>query len=231
MGIAKISIIVPMYREGESAVRNIERLLEGGEDILELIVVEAGTGTPPRWIENPSLRWIHSPLANRAYQMNMGARCSHGEFLVFLHADTYVPVEAIRDACERVQDGRYVGGAFRFRLDRSHIRARLIEYGVRIRQRVFRLPYGDQVIFVRRDVFSRVGGYPEVPVLEDVLFIQSLKREGRLFFHPEYAVTSSRKWETYGYARITYLNWLTMIKYAMGVPLDSIAMWRRKALK
>ena len=122
-----------------------------------------------------------------------------------------------------------VGGAFRFALDANHLKARVVEFGVLLRELIFQLPYGDQGIFVRRKTFREVGGYPDVPLLEDVLLIQKMKEKGRLYLSPRKAVTSARRWEKHGYLKTTFVNWATMILWRLGVSLNTLQNLRGRA--
>ncbi|MBI1909839.1 MAG: glycosyltransferase family 2 protein [Deltaproteobacteria bacterium] len=206
-----ISVIIPSLNDGVHLKRNLSELEKDSQ--LEVIVIDAEkTG-----------------IANRAYQMNVGAAKAKGDLLVFLHADTKVnPDDLIELAQVMNQRPELVGGAFRFALDQNGFKSCLIEFGVRLRERIFQLPYGDQAIFIRKAHFKKLGGYPEAPLLEDVLLIQKMKTLGPLCFYPKKAVTSSRRWERHGYLKTTLVNWLTMIFWRLGVSLEIIVNFRRR---
>lgn len=204
-----VTVITPSFNDEIHLTRNVSSLNQYPR--IEVIVVEAEK----------------VGKANRAYQMNLGARQAQGDLLVFLHADTEVDPD---DLIELVQlmnrRSDLVGGAFRFALDEKGFRAKLIEWGVWLREKVFHLPYGDQAIFVRKGLFEKLDGYPEVPILEDVLLIQKMKALGPLCFYPKKAVTSARCWERHGYLKTTLFNWLTMILWRLGIALDRIVRLR-----
>lgn len=165
--------------------------------------------------------------ANRAYQMNLGAKQAQGDLLVFLHADTKVdPADLIELANLMNRNSEWVGGAFQFALDQNSFKSRLIEFGVRLREKIFQLPYGDQAIFILKTIFEKLGGYPEVALLEDVLLIQKMKGAGPLLFYPRKAVTSSRRWERHGYLKTTLVNLTTIILWRLGVSLETIVNFR-----
>lgn len=217
----KVSIVIPSLNEEAYLRQNILPLL--GRDF-EIIVVEAGGLLPI----SQEILWVQSEKKNRAYQMNLGAAKAQGELLIFLHADTYLSPDAILKLGEKMHTHpEFVGGAFRFKLDHFSMKARIIEWGVRLRERLWKLPYGDQAIFVRKNIFEKLGGYPEVEILEDVLFIQKLKSRGRLLFFKERALTSARRWQEGGFVKMTLLNWAVMIKWRFGVPLSHLALQRR----
>ena len=177
--------------------------------------------------------FIHRSLqANKAYQMNLGARVARGELLIFLHADTTIEFYTVPKLYQALKSrSRFVGGAYQFVLDSPSWKARVIEFGVKLREAIWQLPYGDQVLFAWKKVFDDVGGYPKVPLLEDVLFVGRLKKRGRLLSYSGKAVTSARKWEQYGYLKMTLINWGTMLQYVLGIPLDEIVHNRNRVLK
>lgn len=217
----RISIVIPSLCEEIHLRQNILPLLGRG---FEIIVVEAGGLSPI----SPEILWIPSDKKNRAYQMNLGAAKAQGDLLIFLHADTSLSPGAVLKLGEKMcAHPEYIGGAFRFRLDHFSMKAKMIEWGVRIRERLWKLPYGDQAIFVRKNIFEELGRYPEVEILEDVLFIQKLKQRGKLLFFKEKALTSARRWEEKGFVKMTLLNWMTMIKWKCGYPLSYLALQRR----
>src|SRR4030095_12113012 len=101
-------------------------------------------------------------------------------------------------------------------------KARFVEAGVRLREKLFGLPYGDQAIFVWKAIFQEVGGYPEVKILEDVLFIEKIKKESRLLSYPMQALTPPRRWEEAGYLKTTLVNWATMIQWKRGASMEEL---------
>jgi len=206
-----ISVIIPSLNDGVHLKRNLSGLEK--DPRIEVIVIEAEK----------------IGIANRAHQMNVGAMKAKGDLLVFLHADTKINPDDLTQLSQQMkQRPELVGGAFRFALDRDGIRSRLIEFGVRLRELVFRLPYGDQAIFIRKTHFEKLGGYPEAPLLEDVLLIQKMKTLGSLYFFPKKAVTSARRWKRHGYLKTTLVNRLTMIFWRLGVSLERIVNFRRR---
>ncbi|MBI4374616.1 MAG: TIGR04283 family arsenosugar biosynthesis glycosyltransferase [Deltaproteobacteria bacterium] len=206
-----VSVIIPSLNDEAHLKRNVSPLNQ--DPRIEVIVV------PAKKVKK----------ANRAYQMNFGARQAQCDLLVFLHADTKVnPDDLIELAQLMDQRSKLVGGAFRFALDQNGFKSRLIEFGVQLRERVFQLPYGDQAIFIRKSLFDEVGGYPDVPLLEDVLLVEKMKKKGTLCFYPKKAVTSARRWERHGYLKTTLVNWLTMVFWRLGVSLETIVNFRRR---
>ena len=209
--IPAISVIVPVHNKDRHLVKNLAPLQR--DPRIEVIMVEAEQVSE----------------TNRAQQMNLGACQARAQTLVFLHIDTLIQLKDLWIIYQKLkEDPSLIGGAFRFQLDRQHLRARLIQWGVRLRERFFKLPYGDQSIFIRRDVFQEIGGYSDVPILEDVLLIQAMRKRGELLFYPRPAITSARRWERHGYLKTTLVNWLTMIFWQLGVSLERIVNFRRR---
>jgi rSAM/selenodomain-associated transferase 2 len=172
--------------------------------------------------QRPDIHWIEA-TRGRARQMNAGAAAARGRWLLFLHADTRLPSNW-RDAIDAADaDPRVTLGCFRFALDSPSLFARAIECGVRIRVAAFGLPYGDQALFVRRELFNQIGGYADVPIMEDVDLVQRLRKRGRLFCAANPAVTSARKWEQEGWIRRTVRHLRLITLYLLGVTPDRLA--------
>jgi glycosyltransferase involved in cell wall biosynthesis len=150
-----------------------------------------------------------------------GARAAAGDWIVFLHADTRLEAGWAL-ALAGLPEGT-IGGAFRLAIDSPRPAFRILEGAVRLRVRLFALPYGDQGIFVRGDAYARVGGVPPLPLMEDVAFVARLRRAGRLAFPPVRAVTSARRWDRHGLLGTTLRNWRTMALYAAGCAPESLA--------
>jgi len=209
-----ISVVVPVLDDLAAA----ERLLGGSapDARVELIVVDGGHDPAlDRLARSRSdVRLIRS-RPGRAIQMNAGAAIARGAWLLFLHADSTLP-ENWADVFER-DTGDARGGWFRFALDDPSWQARVIERGVTLRVRVLRLPYGDQGLFVRRAVFEALGGYKEMPLMEDVEFVRRLVSGGGLVQLPVALVTSARRWRRDGWVRRSARNLLLLALYGVGV--------------
>jgi rSAM/selenodomain-associated transferase 2 len=210
-----VSVIIPVYRDAEALARTLAATDLSGAN---LIVASARGDDPLAAIRDsrPDIIWVEAPRG-RARQMNAGAAVATGDWLVFLHADTRLPA-AWTDAIDAAhRDPRVNAGCFRFALDSRSPIARLIERGVRARVALLGLPYGDQAIFVRRDAFDALGGYADLPIMEDVDFVRRLSRKGRLFRSALPATTSARRWERDGWVRRTALHLVLTALYFCGV--------------
>ncbi len=197
-----VSAIVPVYRD--SAALEALRASLPRDPRLELIVAE-----PP-------------PLG-RGAQMNAGARRASGDWLLFLHADSRLPDGWLDVFAASTRHPDVRGGWFRFGLDAAAWQARVIERLVRLRVRLFRLPYGDQGIFVRRDVFTSLNGYCEWPLMEDVNFVRRLVRSGPVVELPIVLATSARRWEHDGWFRRSARNLSILTLYSLGIPPHTLA--------
>jgi rSAM/selenodomain-associated transferase 2 len=218
----RVSIILPVYRDAHVLGRTLSSIAVATcatELIVSATAEDRGALAPLR-AARPDVVWIDAPRG-RARQMNAGAAASRGDWLLFLHADTQLPPQwphAIDDA----ERAGAIGGCFRFALDSPHPFARAIELGVRLRVALFRLPYGDQALFVRRAVFESLGGYTDVPIMEDVDFVRRLRVTGRLMTASYPAVTSARRWERDGWIHVTARHLLLILLYFAGVPPERL---------
>lgn len=226
---APISVIVPALNEADRVGLLIEHLCSTRARA-EIIVADGGSrdGTAQRARAGGARVVTGKP--GRARQMNAGAAEACGDILVFLHADTLLPASWEHDVRRSLREPSAVAGAFRFALDGQERRFRLLEQLVNWRARRLKLPYGDQALFVRADVFRGLGGFPDLAVMEDFELVKALKRRGRLVSTGTQALTSARQWRTAGFVRATAVNQLTILGHLAGVPSERLARWRRRLL-
>jgi rSAM/selenodomain-associated transferase 2 len=149
--------------------------------------------------------------------MNQGARQASGEVLIFLHADTRLPDCAFRDIAAALADPLFLGGRFDVELEGEHWMLKIIGRMISYRSRVTKVGTGDQAIFVRREVFERMGGYPDIPLMEDIAFCRTLKRIGDVACLRSRVVTSARRWEVDGVGRTILRMWTLKSLYLAGV--------------
>ena len=212
-----LSVIIPALNEAT----NLRRLLPGVTAACpqaEIIVVDGGStdGTPDIVHACPSVRLVEASRG-RARQMNAGAGLAAGRVLLFLHADTVLPPGAQAAVLSALQEPGVVGGRFDVRFDNPRAAFRMIAGLMNLRSRLSGIATGDQAIFVRRETFDRMGGYADIPLMEDVEFTRRLKRQGRLACLRLRVTTAARKWEREGVARTIVLMWLMRFLYAAGV--------------
>jgi rSAM/selenodomain-associated transferase 2 len=166
---------------------------------------------------------LHS-RRGRAVQMNWGARHAQGEILLFLHADTLLPAAGL-EAVRRALQAGAVGGAFRLAIMPSTPALRLVAWGTNLRARFAQLPYGDQALFMSRQIFEALGGYDEIPFMEDVRLVQALRQRGRLTLLPQAVHTSGRRWQRDGVLYTTVRNTVLITLYFWGVPPAKLQHW------
>ena len=209
-------MIVPSLDEGRVIVPLLESLQPCRVEGHELILADGGSGDRTVELAAPLVdRVVHAPRG-RALQMNAGARHARGGILWFLHADSTVSpgmVEAIQRALAE-KDRRW--GFFDVRLSGSRPSLRLVEFMMNRRSRLFAIATGDQGLFVTRDAFEAAGGYPGIPLMEDIALSKRLKRLSRPTRPPGRVGTSSRRWEREGVARTVLLMWRLRAAYALG---------------
>ncbi|MEH2149992.1 TIGR04283 family arsenosugar biosynthesis glycosyltransferase [Nostoc sp.] len=223
---AKISIIIPAINEA----RNIKKAIATTQANLniEVIVVDGGSSDDTVAIAQSLNVKVISSSPSRAVQMNAGAVAASGEILLFLHADTRLPTgfdEMIRTA---LQEPGIVAGAFKLRIDASLFSLRWVEWGVNVRSHFYQMPYGDQAIFLTKEVFQQIGGFPELPIMEDFELIRRLKPIGRIVIISTSVLTSARRWLQKGVLKTTLLNQIVIIAYLLGVSPEQIRRWYRR---
>lgn len=215
----KLSVIIPVYREEETINRTLSHLLgiKGAED-LEIIVVEGQNSCDTlRAVTAPEITKLVGPKG-RGVQMNLGAKVAVGDILVFLHADTLLPENALEAIYSAVKQPHIVGGAFNLGIDEKGKKYRLIESVVRIRTRLTRIPYGDQAIFIKKSAFLGIGGFPEIPIMEDVALMRRIRQKRlKIIIIPTPVTTSARRWAAEGVLFCTLRNFYLLMLYSMGV--------------
>ncbi|MFQ5846761.1 MAG: TIGR04283 family arsenosugar biosynthesis glycosyltransferase [Candidatus Methylomirabilales bacterium] len=212
-----LSIIIPVLNE-EPNLRSLLPDLPRNCPGAEVIVVDGGStdGTLELLRQFPFARRVLSPRG-RARQMNAGAGASRGETLLFLHADTRLPDGALEAIHAAFADPRIVGGRFDVRLDSPRAIFSVIAFSINLRSRLTRIATGDQAIFVRQNIFAEMGGFPEIPLMEDVEFSTRLKRRGGIACLRLPVTASARKWEREGVLRTVLLMWTLRFLYFLGV--------------
>jgi rSAM/selenodomain-associated transferase 2 len=221
------SVILPVLGEASLINGAIDHLrnLENDKEI-EIIVVDGDPeGTTLTAITHENVTKLRSP-SGRGKQMNAGAREAKGKILLFLHADTQLPLDALRLIAAAMQGKRYVAGAFDLGIRSERLIFRLIESAASLRSRATRIPFGDQAIFVRKDYFEKIGGYKDIPIMEDIEIMKRIKKRGdKIVIVPQRVHTSSRRWEKEGILRCTLRNWLLQVLYLLGVSPQRFSQW------
>jgi len=219
-----LSIVIPTFNEAAIIEQTLDRL--AGLKNLEVIVADGGStdGT----IDLVRRRGIDvvPTRAGRGRQMNAGAALARGEVLLFLHADTSLPPQ-FQDQIGSILKSGAIAGAFPLSIDDTHPGLRWIEWAANLRSRSLQMPYGDQGLFLRSELFQRIGGFPNWPLMEDCELCRRLKRLGRIRLAPEPVRTSSRRWRKLGIWRTTLLNQMCVAGFHLGVSPERLARWYR----
>jgi rSAM/selenodomain-associated transferase 2 len=218
----RLSIVIPTWNEAGNVARAVETAWRGGAD--EVLVVDGGSddGTPE---VAASLRCtLLAAPRGRASQQNAGAAVARGDVLLFLHADNWLAANDIKQQIAgALADPRRVHGAFRQQIDAPGLTYRWLEAGNAARARWLRLPYGDQAIFIRREAFEQAGGFPSVPLLEDLILMQRLRRTACPVLLPGPVGVSARRWQRRGVVRQTLRNWWLVARHSLGASPQSLA--------
>src|SRR5262245_24018066 len=218
----ELSIVIPVLDDTELLGRLLTTIRADPQ--VDIVVVNGGAPDDrlTAICHRPDVRLLTSD-PGRGCQMNVGASAAAGRWIVFLHADSRLPPQCSHEIRRASADPHVVGGSFRFRLDSHAWQARLIERGVDRRVRWLGLAYGDQALFVRRDVFEAMGGYREWPLMEDVEFVRRLRRAGKLYHSPQPVLTSARRWERDGWWRRSAKNVMLQALFFAGVAPERLA--------
>jgi rSAM/selenodomain-associated transferase 2 len=221
---ALISIVIPVRNEAANLDRLLPILIASGA---EVIVVDGGSQDESLAIAHRHGAITLSSAAGRAQQMNAGAAIATGQILFFLHADTQLP-EGFQDWMRAILDRPgVVAGAFSLAIDGPGWGLRLVEWGVALRSQWRQMPYGDQGLFLRRDRFEALGGFPLLPIMEDFVLVDRLRKQGKIAIVPTVITTSARRWQTLGVWRTTLINQMILLGYGLGIPPDRLAHWYR----
>lgn len=215
-----ISIVVPVLNEAEEIAETLRRTRD--PLVRERIVVDGGSTDATRGIAARHAEHVLDGPRGRARQMNAGAAAATGDAILFLHGDTWLP-EGFGVAVEAALRGGAVGGRFDVILRGRHPFLPVVASLMNLRSRVSGISTGDQALFVRRDRFEAMGGFPVIPLMEDVAFTRALKRAGKVAALRERVETSGRRWEERGVARTIVLMWYLRLAYALGASPENLA--------
>lgn len=209
-----VSVIIPTLNEAENLAHLLPRLTAARPH--EILVADGGSSDKSVTIAESLGAKVVRAARGRARQMNAAASVATGEFLLFLHADTDPPDHFPALVAAALEQPTIAAGAFRFALREPVFGGSLIEKGVALRCAMRQLPYGDQGLFVRRALFAALGGFPDLPMLEDLEMVRRLRALGRIVITREAARTSSRRWREAGIVRTFLRHQAALIAYFLG---------------
>jgi rSAM/selenodomain-associated transferase 2 len=211
-----VSVIIPALNEREQIEPTLSALQGLRKAGHQVVLVDGGSADGTEGVAAPLVdRVLHCP-PGRGRQMNAGAREARGGLLLFLHADTRIPADALAAFLAEFPDSGRPWGRFDVRLSGRGWLLRVTERLMNLRSHWTGIATGDQGIFVRREVFERLGGYPEIPLMEDIAISRALKRIGHPLRIRTPVVTSSRRWEQNGVWRTILLMWRLRLAYFFG---------------
>ena len=211
-----ISIIIPVLNEAAIIENTLVRLQGNSE--AEIIVVDGGSSDETVLLAKKTKVTVITEVAGgRAAQMNAGANIARGDILLFLHLDTQLPLNYQAIIRSTLSPPNVIAGAFELGIDGTAKSLRLVEIMVKLRSRFFSLPYGDQAIFLTKKVFTDIGGFPNLPIMEDFELVQRLKRRGQIAIAPVQVITSGRRWQKLGVFKTTLVNQLIILGYYLGI--------------
>jgi rSAM/selenodomain-associated transferase 2 len=216
-----ISVVVPVLNEAALVGGFLRRVRSLAAD-LELIVVDGGSSDATISIAQPLADQLIGAPRGRASQMNAGAMLARGEIIWFLHADSTPPANAIERIQAALADPRNAGGCFRLRYPSPHLIYRVSDSLGNLGVNVFGFALGDHGIFCRRSAFLRIGGYSNVPILEDAEFYRGLRKVGRMSQLAETIVSDQRTFERLGRYRTTAIYFLILVLYVARVPIPRL---------
>ncbi len=222
----KISVIIPALNEAHSLPYTLTAVRTAGN--VEVIVVDGGSHDGTVAMAKSFQAKVIATPPGRARQMNRGAAAATGDILLFLHADTRLPQQWGHWVRQILAQPGVVLGAFELKIDSKGLGLRLVEWGVGIRSRRFAMPYGDQTLFLSAKTFHELGGFPEMPIMEDFELVRQLRQRGRVEIAPVAVQTSNRRWQKLGVWRTTLINQLVIAGYFLGVSPQQLVCWYRQ---
>lgn len=218
-----LSIIIPVLNEEKdigSSLRKLQWVRQLGH---EIIVVDGGSHDKSATLSEPLASRVVSSPPGRALQMNVGAKSATGDVFLFLHVDTLLPNDAVTALEQCMSDGQSGWGRFDVRLSGRHVLFRIIERMMNWRSRLTGIATGDQAIFISRDLFERLDGYADIPLMEDIEISRRLKLYRKPIFFQQQVITSSRRWEQSGIFKTVWLMWRLRLAFWLGMDPAELA--------
>jgi uncharacterized protein len=223
-----VTVVIPALNEAAAIATVIDRMRSADSRI---IVADGGSSDRTADLARAAGAEVIVTPPGRAVQQNAAARQAAGPVLLFLHADTLLPRDYPAQVFETLMPADVIAGAFRFKTDCNRRSMRLIEKTVHIRSALLQMPYGDQALFMPKTTFDKIGGFPQVPIAEDLFLVRRLGRLGRIAQARGTALTSGRRWRAMGLWRATLINYLIAGGCLLGMDPRYLAPLYKKWLK
>lgn len=222
----KISVIMPVLNEAKKLRNTLNRLYLSENE--ELIIVDGGSVDGTVSIAREFTDKVFTAKKGRARVMNFGAQKARGDILLFLHADCTLPDNAFTVIREVLGNNNIAAGAFTLRIDSPKTGFRVIEIFSNLRAKLTSLIYGDQGMFLRKEIFSRIGGFADIPLMEDIEISRRLSKIGKIIFVKQPVTASSRRWLEEGIVYTTLRDWTNVFSYTfLKVPPDKLTRYYR----
>jgi len=212
----RVSIIIPVLNEAENIKASLQALQNYRKQGHEIIVVDGNSQDDTVELANGLHDKLITSGPGRARQMNAGAEQARGNILLFLHADTTLPDQAISHITAAILKTNKAWGRFDVSLSGRRLLLRLVAGMMNLRSRLTGIATGDQGMFIKREIFHRLNGFPDIPLMEDITLSQRLLLESRPICLPDKVITSSRRWEQNGIIRTIVLMWYLRLAYFFG---------------
>ncbi len=218
-----VTIVMPVLNEAVSLEGFLQSLQPLREEGVEVILADGASQDGTVEIATPLVDQVLSAPRGRARQMNVGAQVARGDILLFLHADTHLPQGAITTITTQLAQSKKAWGRFDVQIVGQPFMLKVIAAMMNLRSRLSGIATGDQAIFVRREDFVAIGGFPDQPLMEDIEISKRLKRRSSPLCIRERVKTSGRRWEKYGVWRTIFLMWRLRLLYWLGYSAEKIA--------
>ena len=211
---AQLSIIIPVINEEKNLAKLLPKVCTPE---IEVIVVDGGSTDQTVTIAKSYGAQVLNRQAGRGHQLNQGAKKAQSKHLLFLHGDTILPHGFQQEIKNCLGDPLVAVGAFRLQLSTKTWPLQLIAWGANIRSKFGKLPYGDQGFFMTAETFKKIGGFPEVQLMEDFIFIRQARKYGKIALLDSMVKSSSRRWQQQGLVKTTLVNQLIILGFLLGL--------------
>lgn len=219
-----LSVIIPVINEEKNLIKILANLEKNPS--IEFIFVDGGSqDNTVKLIKQTNFKVILSPILRRSYQMNLGAENAKGKILLFLHGDTLLPKNYDQIINKTINQKDFILGAFALNIDSKKAIFRLLEIMVNARSNYLSLPYGDQGIFIKKEVFEQLGKYKDIPVMEDFELVKKAQKQGKIYIAKSAVMTSSRRWDKLGIIKTTLINQLVILGYYLKISPKKLAIF------